>query len=191
MRISGVAPMPRWLNADWFAQRGVMARPPRQARGPDFLMQQLRLSIQQTSLPALLRYEDRNSMAFGIESRVPFLTPALVEFALALPEQYVVGPDATPKRLLRQALRGLVPDEILDRRDKIGFATPEPAWLTSLRDWMTGTLKSDAAAATAPLRPTEMLAEWNGMLEGRRPFDFRFWRWVNLIQWADRRGVRM
>ena len=189
MRISGIAPTPRWLNAAWFDERGVAPRPPRQAGGPAYLSEQLRLSLRQTSLPALLRYEDRNSMAFGIESRVPFLTTALVEFTLGLPEDYIVGPDGTPKRLLRHALRGLVPDEILQRRDKIGFATPESAWLLSLRGWMTDTLKSDAAAAIPALLPAEMLSEWDAMLAGRRPFDFRFWRWVNLIRWAERRGV--
>jgi asparagine synthase (glutamine-hydrolysing) len=189
LRLSGIAPHPRWLNSEWFVERGVQIDPPRQARGPAYLRDQLGLSLQYTSLPALLRYEDRNSMAFGIESRVPFLTTGLVEFALGLPESYIVGPDGTPKRLLRQALRGLVPDTILDRRDKIGFATPEAAWLLSLRDWMSDTLNSDAAAAIPALRPIEMRKEWDAMLGGQRPFDFRFWRWVNLIRWVERRGV--
>ena len=189
MRISGLAPNPRWLNADWFAERGVRPSPPRQAEGPEYLSEQLRLSLQHTSLPALLRYEDRNSMAYGIESRVPFLTTALAEFALGLPERYIVGPDGTPKRLLRAALRGLVPDEIVNRRDKIGFATPESTWLQHLRGWMTETLHSETAAAIPVLRPAEMLTEWDAMLAGRRPFDFRFWRWVNLIRWVERRGV--
>jgi asparagine synthase (glutamine-hydrolysing) len=189
MRLCGIAPTPPWLNAEWFAERGVRIDPPRQAAGPRYLTEQLMISLQHTSLPALLRYEDRNSMAFGIESRVPFLTTKLVEFAFGLPEDYIIGPDGTPKRLLRHALRGLVPDEILDRRDKIGFATPEAAWLASLRDWMTDTLQSEAAATIPALRPAEMLSEWNAQLAGRRPFDFRFWRWANLIRWADRRGV--
>jgi len=189
LRLSGISPTPGWLNSDWFAERGVRSDPPRQASGPSYLREQLQLSLQHTSLPALLRYEDRNSMAFGIESRVPFLTTALVEFTLGLPESYIVGPDGTPKRLLRQALRGLVPDQILDRRDKIGFATPEAAWLLSLRDWMSETINSDAAGAIPALRPGAMRAEWEAMLTGRRPFDFRFWRWVNLIRWVERRGV--
>jgi len=189
LRLSGISPRPGWLHAPWFTQRGVQIDPPRQARGTAYLRDQLCLSLQYTSLPALLRYEDRNSMAFGIESRVPFLTTALVEFALGLPESYIVGPDGTPKRLLRQALRAVVPDAILDRRDKIGFATPEAAWLLSLRDWMSDALKSDAAAAIPALRPIEMRQEWEAMLSGRRPFDFRFWRWVNLIRWVERRHV--
>jgi len=189
MRLTGIAPNPRWLNADWFHERGVRSDPPRQARGPAYLREQLSLSLQYTSLPALLRYEDRNSMAFGIESRVPFLTTELVDFTLGLPESYIVGPDGTPKRLLRQALRGLVPDTILDRRDKIGFATPEATWLLSLRDWMSESLGSDVAASIPALRPNEMRKEWEAMLAGRRRFDFQFWRWVNLIRWVERRGA--
>lgn len=80
-------------------------------------------------------------------------------------------------------------DEILNRRDKIGFATPESAWLQHLRGWMTETLHSETATAIQALRPAEMLSEWDAMLAGRRPFDFRFWRWVNLIRWVERRGV--
>jgi asparagine synthase (glutamine-hydrolysing) len=82
------------------------------------------------SLPALLRYEDRNSMAFGIESRVPFLDYRLVEFALQLPDRLKVS-GGWSKSVLRRAMAGRVPRSILERRDKMGFATPESAWLTA------------------------------------------------------------
>lgn len=85
------------------------------------------------SVPPLLRYEDRNSMAWSIESRVPFLDYRLVEFMLELPTELKVERSRT-KSLMRSALRGRVPDPILDRRDKMGFVTPQ-------HDWMTGPLK--------------------------------------------------
>ena len=80
------------------------------------------------ALPALLRYEDRNSMAFGIESRVPFLDYRLVEFALQLPDRLKVS-NGWSKSVLRRAMVGRVPEAILRRRDKMGFATPERVWL--------------------------------------------------------------
>src|SRR5205807_3214015 len=89
------------------------------------LRHHLEETLVETSLPMLLRYEDRNSMAFSIESRVPFLTMPLVDFLLRLPEEHLIGRDGTTKNVFRQAMRGLVPDTILDRRDKIGFQTPE------------------------------------------------------------------
>jgi asparagine synthase (glutamine-hydrolysing) len=82
-------------------------------------------------------------------------------------------------------MRGLVPDAILDRRDKIGFATPEKRWLTALRPWVEATLSCDRAHAIPALKPAAMQREWQAVLAGRRPFDFRVWRWLNLIRWAD------
>jgi len=82
----------------------------------------------ETNLPQLLRYEDRNSMAFSVESRVPFLEPELVAFALSLPADMKIHKGIT-KHVLREALRGLVPDEILLRNDKMGFPAPEKKWL--------------------------------------------------------------
>jgi asparagine synthase (glutamine-hydrolysing) len=189
MRVAGIAPMPRWLDRSWFEKRGVTGAAPRQADGPSYLSEQLLLSLRETSLPALLRYEDRNSMALGIESRVPFLTTELADFALSLPEHFFVGPAATPKRLLRIALRDLVPEEILARRDKIGFATPERLWLTGMRDAISHVLASGTAAGIAALCADEMQADWQAALAGQRPLDFRFWRWANLIHWAQRRNV--
>lgn len=80
------------------------------------------------SLPALLRYEDRNSMAFGIEARVPFLDYRLVEFMLRLSPDLKFANGRT-KGLLRTAYRGTVPNLVLDRRDKLGFSPPQRKWL--------------------------------------------------------------
>jgi asparagine synthase (glutamine-hydrolysing) len=106
-----------------------------------------------------------------------------------LPEEYILGRDGTSKHVFRQAMRGLVPDAILDRRDKIGFATPEQSWLTALRPWVESTLASDRANSIPALKPSVMRREWSAVLAGRRPFDFRIWRWVNLIRWAERFNV--
>ncbi len=80
------------------------------------------------SIPQLLRYEDKNSMRWSIESRVPFLDYRLVELAVSLPSSYKIR-EGTTKYILRRALKGLVSDRILERKDKIGFATPDGDWL--------------------------------------------------------------
>ncbi len=182
---------PAWLNSAWFNERGVGVVPRRAWPSGDILREQLRRTLTSTSLPMLLRYEDRNSMASSIESRVPFLTPELASFILRLPEEYLVGRDGTSKNVFRRAMRGLVPDAILDRRDKIGFATPEQHWLTTLRPWVEKTLASEQAHAIAALNLPVVRACWQAVLAGRQPFDFRIWRWVNLIRWAERFGVRI
>jgi len=82
-----------------------------------------------TSLPSLLQFEDRNSMAFSIESRVPFLDHRLVEFAFSLPDENKIHKGET-KYILRKSLNGLLPDAVANRRDKKGFVTPgEVKWL--------------------------------------------------------------
>jgi asparagine synthase (glutamine-hydrolysing) len=81
-----------------------------------------------TSLPSLLRYADRSSMAHSREVRLPFLDRRIAELALALPASFLYS-RGTTKRILRDAARGLVPDGILDRTDKVGFEPPQRTWL--------------------------------------------------------------
>jgi asparagine synthase (glutamine-hydrolysing) len=181
--------MPSWLNSKWFAENGVEARSPSYSGARDVLREALYHALTETSLPGLLRYEDRNSMAFSIESRVPFLTPSLVNFALALPEQYIIGPDGTTKAVFRRAMRGIVPDAVLDRRDKIGFATPEKDWLFVLRPWVGRVLASESAMQIPAMDVKEIQREWDRILRRGRPFDFRVWRWVNMIVWVEKLGV--
>lgn len=79
--------------------------------------------IHVTLLPTLLHTEDLNSMAFSIESRVPFLDHRLVQACFHMPTEHKVYRGET-KRVLRAAMRGIVPDAVLDRADKTGFTTP-------------------------------------------------------------------
>jgi asparagine synthase (glutamine-hydrolysing) len=140
-------------------------------------------------LQTLLHWEDRSAMAHGIEARVPFLDHRVVEFALALGNRHkIVG--AETKRVLRRAMAGMVPDVVLARRDKIGFATPEEAWFRgplapALRDGVEATLRRFPALFDAPA--ARRLA--NGMLDGRCPVDFALWRLVNLGIWGERFGL--
>ena len=77
----------------------------------------------------MLRHEDRNAMNWSIESRVPFLTTDLAEFALSLPENYLISSEGRTKNIFREAMKGIVPDLVLNRKDKIGFETPEDNWI--------------------------------------------------------------
>jgi asparagine synthase (glutamine-hydrolysing) len=83
-----------------------------------------------SSLPTLLRYADRNSMAHSIEVRLPFLDRRVAEFALSL-EPGILYRDGYRKQVLRDAVRGSVPAEVLSRRDKVGYETPEAEWFGS------------------------------------------------------------
>ena len=93
--------------------------------------QALRVLMRTSSLPHLLRFEDRNSMAFSVEARVPFLDYRLVDFVFGFCGDLRFR-DGWTKWLLRRAVEPVVPREVVWRRDKMGFQTPERQWLTSL-----------------------------------------------------------
>ena len=82
-----------------------------------------------TSLPTLLRYADRSSMAHSREVRLPFLDRRVAEFAFSLPAAFLCR-DGVTKRILRDAVRGLVPEAVLARRDKVAFEPPQARWLS-------------------------------------------------------------
>ncbi|MBD2297077.1 asparagine synthase (glutamine-hydrolyzing) [Nostoc sp. FACHB-190] len=177
--------IPNWLSRDWFIKHELIPKTYQSKQCPEILRAELHQALIKSSLPMLLRYEDRNSMAHSIESRVPFLTPALVNFVFALPEEFIIANDGTSKAIFRQAMRGIVPDTILDRKDKIGFATPEKHWLKILRPWVDDVLNSEMATQIPALNVQQMKEEFQKVLEGNSNFDFRIWRWVNLIRWAE------
>lgn len=179
---------PVWLDRGWFESRGVASGYSNFTTSTNVLRSSLSRSISET-LPGLLRYEDRNSMISSVESRVPFLTPELVTFLGSLPEHYLIDEKGTSKAVFRAAMRGIVPDAILNRRDKVGFATPEKRWLELLEGWVRSVLSSETAHQMKCIRLDAALREIEAIRNGTRPFGFHVWRWVNLIRWSERLGV--
>ncbi len=180
---------PKWLNVAWLAARGVRPSHSYGLKSSSQLRETLLENVQVSSLPRLLRFEDRNSMRYSLESRVPFLTPQLSSFLLSLPEQYLISAQGVRKSVFRQAMRGIVPDAILDRKDKVGFVTPEQKWLSHLRPWVERVLSSETAKNIPVLNFEQIQLEWKEVITGQRPFDGRVWRWINLIAWSERFGV--
>jgi asparagine synthase (glutamine-hydrolysing) len=136
-----------------------------------------------TNLPMLLHWEDRNSMAFSVEARVPFLDYRVVEFALQLDDAEKVG-GGVSKSVLRRAMRGVVPAPVLDRRDKMGFVTAEPLWMK--RD-LTGIFREGLSEATRTLPgilDPSIVSRFDEMVAGQRPFDQRYWRAFCAGRWA-------
>ncbi|RIK67511.1 MAG: asparagine synthase (glutamine-hydrolyzing) [Planctomycetota bacterium] len=101
-----------------------------------------RRQLFQESLPSLLRFEDRNSMAYSIEARVPFLDRQMVTFAAALEPGEKIR-HGVLKSVLRDAAGPLLPSVVRERRDKIGFAAPTAAWMRgALGDWWREAVRS-------------------------------------------------
>ena len=106
------------------------------------LGRRLEAELTRFSLPVLLRYEDRNTMAFGVESRVPFVDHVFVEWLATLPANMRLSGGWT-KRILRDGLAGVLPELIRQRKSKLGFDTPETSWLEGpLSDWLRDTLRN-------------------------------------------------
>ncbi|MBF4308062.1 asparagine synthase-related protein, partial [Vibrio anguillarum] len=105
---------PAWLNIDYLSQRGVEFNEKRASLKQENkgvrVKEALANSLTGRGLSSLLRHGDRNSMAFSIESRVPFLSLPLAEFLLSLPENYLVSDDGVTKHVFREAMRGIMPD---------------------------------------------------------------------------------
>lgn len=87
--------------------------------------------IRNITMPALLHYEDRSSMAHSIESRVPFLDYRLVELGVNLPTNYLSFKGIS-RPLYRKALKPFLPEEIVNRKDKLGFPVPFAGWTRGL-----------------------------------------------------------
>jgi asparagine synthase (glutamine-hydrolysing) len=92
------------------------------------LVKQIRTHQFRVGLPMLLRFEDRNSMAFSIEARVPFLDHFFVDYVFQIEDSELFQNGIT-KAPLRGLLQGLVPDEVVRERRKIGFASEEWTFL--------------------------------------------------------------
>ncbi len=197
--LPGIAPLLRSAEArhgpqgliapDWLAAHAHQSHRPRQPRRLA-LLDRLQTSLEHDVLPGLLRYEDRNTMAFSIEARVPFLDVPVADLASRLAPELLVDDGGTTKSVLREALRGLVPAPILERRDKIGFATPEAKWLNSAAGWIENELSETDPDSIPFLDYSNMRKQLLQMATGSRPWQSWGWRVISLVAWTRRNNVQ-
>jgi len=135
------------------------------------------------SLPMLLRYADRNSMAFSREARLPYLDHELVEFCLTLPDDFLVR-RGWQKWVLRMSAGDRIPARIRWRADKVGYAAPLDTWLRGvLRDWGRERL-FDTRLSTVPGYDRDALQVlWDRHQSGSENHSWTVWRWISLSEW--------
>jgi asparagine synthase (glutamine-hydrolysing) len=110
-------------------------------------LQQNRLSnLWNISLPSLLRYEDKNSSAFSVEARIPFLDHRLVEFIFSIPYEKLIHKGWT-KHVLRESLKGKIPEDIRMRKGKLAFSVPQKKWLKEKSGYLVKTFTEDFRSA--------------------------------------------
>lgn len=178
---------PVWLSLD---HMGAEPRDPFVALGAKatsvraFSVGQLTAS----NLQMLLHWEDRDSMAHSIEARVPFLDYRLVEYVLGLPDEFKLQEGVT-KKVMREGMRGILPERIRTRMDKLGFVTPEEVWLRERgADQFRAALDEAIEASQGVLNKGARMV-LDDMIAGRRPFNFMVWRMISFGAWMKEFNV--
>jgi asparagine synthase (glutamine-hydrolysing) len=139
------------------------------------------LEIEQTNLPVLLRYEDKNSMAHSIETRLPFLDYRVVEAALSISSVYKIK-DGWSKWILRKGMEHRMPDTITWRKNKFGFEAPESLWLSQHANDMQTTVQSSSLL--------QALANPKALQRQFVSLDYRSqWRLFSIALWERAFGV--
>jgi len=140
--------------------------------------------IKHTSLPALLHYEDRNSMAHSIESRVPYLNHHFVEYIINLPPDYKIK-NLITKYIMRIALKGILPEKVRCRMDKLGFETPEEYWVCNEEPDQFRTYLKNAIIQSNGIITSDALTLFEDMISGKRKYDGLIWRIIIFGMWMD------
>jgi asparagine synthase (glutamine-hydrolysing) len=162
---------PDWLKKEWFE---LGSAPPMSGPG----------------LP-MLRFEDRNSATCSILNRMPLLTVELQDFVRSLPTDYLVTPNQPIKSIECAALRGLVPDAILARKERSGFPVPVREWLVELAPWVETNM---AEISRLPfLEPRRVRQIWDSVRSQKASVleAFLIWRWIFLVGWLRYLNVRL
>jgi asparagine synthase (glutamine-hydrolysing) len=155
---------------------------PGYGRSGDDLKLRLLQDLLTYSLPCLLRYEDKNSMAFSIESRVPYLDQELVEHILSLPSSAIVR-DGWSRWILREALKGTLPERIRRRRWKVGFTTPEMRWIKARRAQFTSLYQSPSFQSRPFWKGADVAETFRRCCKGEVEDSWFFWRAINVELW--------
>lgn len=174
--------LPRYLTRDfWEAYQHRVGSVKQAALTITSLNQVLQDYMAGPHLRALLRYEDRNSMRFSVESRTPFADDLpLIELLFRIPASYKIHAGRS-KYLLRQAMQGILPEPLRLRRDKIGFATPEVYWFKERQNELTAYL---SGKIDEYIDLKLLLRDWEKIIQTTPPSGMtELWRVINVAVW--------
>jgi len=172
----------RWINHNLLEQLAGKGSDPRW-QGMSF-DEALKLTLFSTAIPHLLRWEDKNSMRWSIESRVPFLDLHLVENALSLkPEQKLMA--GKTKIIFKDAVKDILPEMIKKRKDKIGFGTPVDEFFRKPKivDYCKEIIYSDSFKNRPYWNWNKVEKMFTSHIQQKGNFGREIWKWINLESW--------
>lgn len=135
-------------------------------------------------LEHLLKWEDRNSMFFSLEARVPFLDYRLVEKTLATQSDMIIQ-DGWTKHILRESMKNTLPEEIRMRVDKNGFMTPQDDWFREPKwqEMIKSIIGSDTFANRGLFNVPQVKKMYESHLKGEIHVAKEIWKWVHTELW--------
>jgi asparagine synthase (glutamine-hydrolysing) len=181
-QLRGETPAPEWLDTNRLGASPYNL--PRQLGISGKSIREMSFSqITRSNLQMLLHYEDRDSMAHSVESRVPFLDYRLVEHVYSLPDSYKIVGGKT-KYVLREALKNSLPETIYNRHSKLGFATPEEVWVRqNAPEAFKQRLKWAVETSNGIIKPSA-LSILDKQISGEIGFSFLTWRLISFAEWV-------
>ncbi|MCC6463362.1 MAG: asparagine synthase (glutamine-hydrolyzing) [Saprospiraceae bacterium] len=137
-------------------------------------------------LEHLLKWEDRNSMWFSLEARVPFLDYRLVERTLSIPDELIIHKGMT-KSILREAMKGTLPEPIRMRRDKVGFETPEAEWFRTpiFQKYIKDLIYSEPFVSRGTMDVKKVQGIYQKHLNREGNYSREIWKWIHLEKWYN------
>ncbi len=136
-------------------------------------------------LEHLLKWEDRNSMNFSIEARLPFLDYRLVEYLLGIPSEQKINKGQT-KYILRKEMKNILPEAIRIRQGKVGFDTPEDKWFREpfFREYINDIISSSDFRGLQYFDVNKIMKLYQKHLKNEINISKEIWKWINLYIWV-------
>jgi hypothetical protein len=128
---------------------------------------------------------DQSSMRWSVEARVPYILPEIVDFARTLPDEFLVNDQGMCKFVHREAVKDLLPKEVLDVRRKIGFETDEAKFLKNCPEFIqlaTEHLHNLESIGVSPDKVLQLIHNWQ---TGRKPYHPIIFRALSLSLWSN------
>lgn len=147
-------------------------------------MQDMLIKHFEYKLEHLLKWGDRNAMAFSLESRIPFLDKDLIEYALKIEDSAKIH-DGYTKHILREVMQGIMPEPVRMRVDKKGFTVPQDEWFRTekFQALVMDILQSESFAKRGFVIPKEAIHLYKQHVAGKINISKDIWKWINLELW--------